>query len=136
MGLIRSPSVPALSRVLAGIDPAAVRTALLAFRQPLLARRGQGPEVVAPDAGTGAGRRVAHPDHEHQDGPVRYLLTSLPPAAADAGRRLALRRVHWRTETTCVHVKEDRFGEDHQVVGRNLAGAVLAARRSTAHALP
>lgn len=49
LGLIRPPSVPTLSRVLAGIDPAAVRTALLAFTHTLLARRGTVPVTVALD---------------------------------------------------------------------------------------
>jgi hypothetical protein len=49
LGLVRPPSVPTLSRVLAGIDPAAVRTALLDFTRTLLARREQVPEVVALD---------------------------------------------------------------------------------------
>lgn len=49
LGLIRPPSVPTLSRILAGIDPAAVRTALLGFTQGLLARRDQVPATVALD---------------------------------------------------------------------------------------
>jgi hypothetical protein len=66
---------------------------------------------------------------------VRYLVTSLPPAVADAERLLALSRGHWRIENTCFHVKDDSFGEDRQVLQRHHAGAVLAALRSTAHAL-
>ena len=49
LGLTRPPSVPTLSRVLAGIDPAAVRAALLGFTQTLLTRRSQVPAVVALD---------------------------------------------------------------------------------------
>lgn len=49
LGLIRPPSVPTLSRVLAGVDPGQVRTALLRFTQTLLARRDQIPDVVALD---------------------------------------------------------------------------------------
>ncbi len=49
LGLLWPPSVPTLSRVLAGIDPAAVRAALLHFTQALLVRRGAVPEVVALD---------------------------------------------------------------------------------------
>jgi DDE_Tnp_1-associated len=59
LGLIRSPSVPTLSRVLAGIDPAAVRTALLAFTHTLLARRGAEPVTVAID---GKSLRGVHED--------------------------------------------------------------------------
>lgn len=66
---------------------------------------------------------------------VRYLVTSLPPERADAERLLALSRDHWRIENTCFHVKDDSFGEDRQVLQRHQAGAVLAALRSTAHAL-
>jgi hypothetical protein len=65
----------------------------------------------------------------------RYLVTSLPPGVADAERLLCLSRGHWRIENTCFHVKDDSFGEDRQVLQRNRAGAVLAALRSTAHAL-
>ena len=49
LGLPRPPSVPTLSRVLAGIDPAAVRAALLGFTQALLQRRGHTPCVAAID---------------------------------------------------------------------------------------
>lgn len=49
LGLNRPPSVPTLSRVLAGIDPAHVRTALLGFTRTLLARRAQVPAVAAID---------------------------------------------------------------------------------------
>lgn len=66
---------------------------------------------------------------------VRYLVTSLPAAAADAEQWLRLSRGHWRIENTCVHVKDDSFGEDRQVLQRHQAGAVLAALRSTAQAL-
>lgn len=66
---------------------------------------------------------------------VRYLFTSLTPAAADADRLLTLSRAHWRIENTCFHVKDDSFGEDRQVLQRHRAGAVLAALRSTAHGL-
>ena len=49
LGLIRPPSVPTLSRVLAGIDAAAVRTALLAFTRTLLTRRDAASATVAID---------------------------------------------------------------------------------------
>ncbi|MBA2518224.1 MAG: transposase family protein [Chloroflexia bacterium] len=60
LGLIRTPSVPTLSRVLAGIDPAVVRGALLGFTRTLLARRAQVPAVVALD---GKSLRGVH-EHE------------------------------------------------------------------------
>ncbi len=66
---------------------------------------------------------------------VRYLFTTLAPAAADADRLLALSRAHWRIEHTCFHVTDDSFGEDRQVLQRHQAGAVLAALRATAHTL-
>lgn len=59
LGLIRPPSVPTLSRVLAGIDPGQVRAALLGFTQGLLARRGTVPETVAID---GKSLRGVHED--------------------------------------------------------------------------
>ena len=66
LGLIRPPSVPTLSRVLAGIDPAAVRTALLAFTRTLRARRGTVPVTVAID---GKSLRGVHED----DAPAHLL---------------------------------------------------------------
>jgi len=66
---------------------------------------------------------------------VRYVFTSLTPAAADAERLLELSRGHWRIENTCFRPKDDSFGEDRQVLQRHRAGAVLAALRSTAHGL-
>lgn len=66
LGLIRPPSVPTLSRVLAGIDPEQVRGALLRFTQTLLARRGQVPEVVAIDG------KCLRGVHEH-DAPAHVL---------------------------------------------------------------
>lgn len=66
---------------------------------------------------------------------VRYLVTSLGPAQADAERLLALSRGHRRIEHTCCHVKDDSFGEDRQVLQRHQAGAVLSLLRSTAHSL-
>jgi hypothetical protein len=65
----------------------------------------------------------------------RDLVTSLPAAAADADRLLALSRAHWRIENTCFHVKDDSFGEDRQVLQRHHAGVTLSLLRSTAHAL-
>ena len=59
LGLVRSPSVPTLSRVLAGVDPGQVRAALLGFTRALLAGRGQVPAVVAVD---GKALRGVHED--------------------------------------------------------------------------
>ncbi len=87
LGLIRAPSVPTLSRVLAGIDPAAVRTALLGFTQTLLARREQVPAVVAVDGkcwrGVHEGDALAQVLHvfAHETGVV--LDQVLVPAVRD-----------------------------------------------------
>lgn len=66
LGLIRPPSVPTLSRVLAGIDPGQVRTALLRFTQTLLTRRGQVPDIIAID---GKSLRGVH----EEDAPAHVL---------------------------------------------------------------
>ncbi len=74
LGLIRPPSVPTLSRVLAGVDPGQVRTALLGFTQTLLARRSQVPAVVAIDGKTLRG--------VHEDEAPAHVLHVFAHAAA------------------------------------------------------
>ncbi|MDQ3692635.1 MAG: transposase family protein [Chloroflexota bacterium] len=86
LGLIRPPSVPTLSRVLAGIDPGQVRAALLHFTQTLLARRGQVPEVVAIDG------KCLHVVHEH-DAPahVRHIFAQEAAVVLDQVLVLSMR---------------------------------------------
>lgn len=87
LGLIRPPSVPTLSRVLAGIEPAAVRTALLGFTQALLARRTQVPAVVAIDGkalrGVHEGAAPAHVLHLFAHEAAVVLDQVLVPSVRD-----------------------------------------------------
>jgi hypothetical protein len=87
LGLIRPPSVPTLSRVLAGIDPAAVRTALLGFTQTLLTRRGAVPDVVALDGkslrGVHEGDAPAHVLHVFAQDAAVVLDQVLVPAVRE-----------------------------------------------------
>jgi hypothetical protein len=87
LGLIRPPSVPTLSRVLAGIDPAAVRTALLRFTQALLARRGHMPAVIAIDGkslrGVHEGAAPAHVLHIFAQEANLVLDQGLVPSVRD-----------------------------------------------------
>lgn len=92
LGLIRPPSVPTLSRVLAGIDPAAVRTAWLGFTHTLLRRRGHTPQVAAIDGkslrGVHEGATPAHVLHvfAHEAGLVldQVLVASVRDEVAAA----------------------------------------------------
>lgn len=87
LGLIRPPSVPTLSRVLAGVDPGQVRIALLEFTRALLTTRTQVPDVVALDGkclrGVHEGELPAHVLHVfgHEAGVVLDQL--LVPSARD-----------------------------------------------------
>jgi DDE_Tnp_1-associated len=87
LGLIRPPSVPTLSRVLAGIAPAAVRTALLDFTQNLLTRRGAVPDIVALDGkslcGVHEGDAPAHVLHVFAQDASVVLDQVLVPAVRD-----------------------------------------------------
>lgn len=87
LGLIRPPSVPTLSRVLAGIDPGAVRTALLSFTQTLLARRDQTPAVAAIDGkclrGVHEGTAPAHVLHVFAHDAAVVLDQLLVPSVRD-----------------------------------------------------
>ena len=87
LGLPRPPSVPTLSRVLAGIDPAAVRAALLGFTQALLQRRGHTPCVAAIDGkslrGVHEGEGPAHVLHVFAHDAAVVLDQVLVPAVRD-----------------------------------------------------
>lgn len=63
---------------------------------------------------------------------VRYLVTSLPPERAGPARVLALSRGHWGIENRLLHVADDSFGEDRQVLQTHAAGAVMSLLRATA----
>lgn len=62
---------------------------------------------------------------------VRYALTSLGPAQADAARLLALVRGHWAIENRLHYVRDVTFGEDACQVRMGSAPQVLAALRNT-----
>ena len=66
LGLRWAPSVPTLSRVLAGIDTETLRNALLSFSQDLAVQRQVGMAVVAMDGKTVRG--------VHEDGDPLHLL--------------------------------------------------------------
>lgn len=87
LGLIRSPSVPTLSRVLAGVAPASVRAALLAFTQSLLRRRAQVPHVAAIDGkslrGVHEGTAPAHVLHVFAHEARLVLDQRLVPSVPD-----------------------------------------------------
>jgi predicted transposase YbfD/YdcC len=63
---------------------------------------------------------------------VRYGITSLPPAVADAARLLALKRGHWTIENGLHYVKDVTFGEDRSLVHLGMGPMVLAILRDTA----
>jgi predicted transposase YbfD/YdcC len=62
---------------------------------------------------------------------VQYGITSLPPAAADASRLLALRRGHWAIENELHYVKDVVLGEDASLVHRGQGPTILATLRDT-----
>ncbi len=63
---------------------------------------------------------------------VRYAVTSLPPAIADARRLLALVRGHWQIENGVHYVKDETLGEDRSQVRTGQGPNVLAILRDTA----
>lgn len=63
---------------------------------------------------------------------VRYALTSLPPAVADAARLLTLVRGHWQIENGVHYVKDVTLGEDRSQTRRGQGPNVLAILRDTA----
>jgi predicted transposase YbfD/YdcC len=66
---------------------------------------------------------------------VHYGLTSLPPAAADARRLLALRRGQWQIENGLHYVKDVTFGEDRSAIHVGHGPAVMAVLRDLAVSL-
>lgn len=66
---------------------------------------------------------------------VRYGITSLPPAVADAARLLALKRGHWTIENGLHYVKDVTFGEDRSLAHLGAGPMVMAVLRDTALSL-
>lgn len=61
---------------------------------------------------------------------VRYVITSLGPEEADAGRLLGLRRGHWGIENRLHYVRDATMGEDASQVRTGSAPEVMAALRN------
>ncbi len=66
---------------------------------------------------------------------VRYGITSLPPADADAARLLALKRGHWRIENGLHYRKDTVFGEDRSQLRLGAGPMVVAILRDAALSL-
>ncbi len=62
---------------------------------------------------------------------VRYGITSLPRAVADADRLLALVRGHWQIENGLHYVKDVTLGEDRSLIRAGNGASVLAIFRDT-----
>jgi len=63
---------------------------------------------------------------------VRYAITRLPPAVADAARLLTLLRTHWGIENGLHDVKEVTLGEDRSTLHAGAGPIVMAMLRDTA----
>ena len=62
---------------------------------------------------------------------VRYGITSLPPAAADAHRLLVLVRGHWQIENGLHYVKDVTLGEDRSLIHKGNGPSNMAILRDT-----
>ncbi len=62
---------------------------------------------------------------------VRYGITSLPPAVADAPRLLALVRGHWQIENGLHSIKDVTLGEDRSLMHTGNGPSILAILRDT-----
>jgi predicted transposase YbfD/YdcC len=62
---------------------------------------------------------------------VRYAITSLPPAVADAQRPLVLVRGHWQIENGLHYVKDVTLGEDRSLIHQGNGPSVMAILRDT-----
>jgi predicted transposase YbfD/YdcC len=62
---------------------------------------------------------------------VRYGITSLPPAVADAERLLALVRGHWQIENGVHYVKDVTLGEDRSLIRTGNGPSIMAILRDT-----
>jgi predicted transposase YbfD/YdcC len=66
---------------------------------------------------------------------VRYGITSLPPAVADAARLLALKRAHGQIENALHRPKDVTLGEDASLLHRGHGPDILAILRNLAISL-
>jgi predicted transposase YbfD/YdcC len=62
---------------------------------------------------------------------VRYGITSLPPAVADAHRLLVLVRGHWQIENGLHYVKDVTLGEDRSLIHTGQGPSNMAILRDT-----
>jgi predicted transposase YbfD/YdcC len=62
---------------------------------------------------------------------VRYAITSLPPAVADAARLLVLVRDHWQIENGLHYVKDVTLGEDRSLIHKGNGPSIMAILRDT-----
>ncbi len=62
---------------------------------------------------------------------VRYGITSLPAAIADADRLLALVRGHWQIENGLHYVKDVTLGEDRSLIHKGNGPNIMAILRDT-----
>jgi predicted transposase YbfD/YdcC len=62
---------------------------------------------------------------------VRYGITSLPPAVADAARLLTLVRGHWQIENGLHYVKDVTLGEDRSLIHTGNGPSIMAILRDT-----
>lgn len=62
---------------------------------------------------------------------VRYGITSLPAAVADAGRLLTLVRGHWQIENGLHYAKDVTLGEDRSLIHKGNGPSIMAILRDT-----
>jgi predicted transposase YbfD/YdcC len=62
---------------------------------------------------------------------MRYAVTSLPPAVADARPLLALVRGHWQIENGLHYVKDVTLGEDRSLIHTGHGPSIMAILRDT-----
>ncbi len=62
---------------------------------------------------------------------VRYGITSLPSAVADAAQLLALVRGHWQIENGLHYVKDVTLGEDRSLIRKGNGPNIMAILRDT-----
>jgi predicted transposase YbfD/YdcC len=71
-------------------------------------------------------------EHGQAKRTLRYGITSLRPAAVDAGQVLALRRGHWTIENRLHRHKDVNFGEDASLIHVGQGPTVMALLRDAA----
>jgi predicted transposase YbfD/YdcC len=70
-------------------------------------------------------------EHGERKHAIRYAITSLPPAVADAERLLVLVRGHWQIENGLHYVKDVTLGEDRSLTHTGHGPSVMAMLRDT-----